>query len=216
MFSEKLPVAKSTESSLIDNLNSLMQYHKLHEASLARITNIPQPTLHKILTGKTADPRISTLKILADHFNTSIDELYVGNGKPGITQAKSETQSIPIISWEECIKGSGYFNILLPANWHQWLVVDMLDKRLYALTTKPCMELIFAIGTVLVIDTQKKPKDGDLVIVHYPNSQEATLRKLTIDGLNQLLAPINPHLSSDKITNEIKILGVVIQSRYTY
>lgn len=78
------------------------------------------------------------------------------------------------------------------------------------------MEPIFSVGTILIVDPQKKAKDGDLVVVYYPNSQEGTLRKLTVDGPNQLLAPLNPSLPSDELNDKTKILGIVIQSRYTY
>lgn len=217
MLAEQCSLENKTDNSLlIRNLHALVLHHNLNEAKLARITNIPQPTLHKILTGKTTDPRISTLKILADYFNTSVDELYTGVGKPGITHPQRDTQSVPIISWGECTKGANFLNGLLPSNWDKWLSVDFIGKRLYALVSKPSMEAIFPIGTVLIIGPQKKPKDGDLVVVYYPNSQEGTLRKLTVDGPNQLLAPPNPNLPSDELKDDINILGVVIQSRYTY
>src|SRR5579863_6988609 len=64
--------------NLTDNLRHLMQLKDISEAALARKTAIPQPTLHKILAGKTNDPRASTLKALADFFEISIDELLTG------------------------------------------------------------------------------------------------------------------------------------------
>ncbi len=205
-----------SDSLLIRNMQALMQHHNLNEAKLARIADIPQPTLHKILAGKTTDPRISTLKILADYFNTSVDDLYMGVSKTSLARTTAHVQSIPVISWQDCGKGLHFIHRLTPAQWHQWLVVEFLEKHLYALTTKPSMESAFHIGTTLIIDPLKTPKDGDLVIIHYPNSQEATLRKLTIDGPNQLLAAIHPNLRSDELTPEIKLLGIVIQARYTY
>ena len=206
----------TNHSPLISNLQTLMHHHNLNEAKLARITNIPQPTLHKILAGKTADPRISTLKILADYFNISVDKLYAGIGRPGNTQVQPITQSIPIISWDECTKGASFYNNLTLSNWKNWLIIDLPREHCYALNTKPSMEPTFPIETTLVIDPQKKPKDGSLAVVYYPDSQEATLRKLIVDGPNQMLAPINPTLPTDELTHDIKILGVVVQSKYTY
>jgi transcriptional regulator with XRE-family HTH domain len=43
--------------------------------SLARRTGINQPTLHKIMSSGTADPRISTLLALAKFFDVSVEEL---------------------------------------------------------------------------------------------------------------------------------------------
>lgn len=36
---------------------------------------MPQPTIHRILTGESTEPRLSTLKPLADYFGVSVSEL---------------------------------------------------------------------------------------------------------------------------------------------
>src|SRR3990167_1003734 len=87
---------------LIHNLRALMKKAGINEAELSRRTNIHQATVHKILAGKTEDPRASTLKTLSDFFGISIDELLSGN--PIATSEKSaatSAQSIPVISWKE-------------------------------------------------------------------------------------------------------------------
>lgn len=207
----------NTDSSpLISNLRTLMQRHNLSEAKLARVTNIPQPTLHKILAGKTSDPRISTIKILADYFETSIDDLYTGIVKSDTATVQHDKTSVPVISWQDCVRENSFLDRLSHSNWEAWLSSDFTKKHLFALITKPSMEPLFSKGTILIIDSQKNPKDGDLVVVYYSNSKEGTLRKLTIDGPNVLLVPLNTNLPSDNLNDNIKILGVVCQSRNTY
>lgn len=48
-------------------------------SSLARRTGVNQPTLHKIMSGETEDPRLSTMLALATFFDVSVEEL-VGEG----------------------------------------------------------------------------------------------------------------------------------------
>ena len=60
------------------NIRRMMNQFKVTEAEVSRRTHVPQPTIHKILSGKTTDPRASTLKSLADYFKISIDELVTG------------------------------------------------------------------------------------------------------------------------------------------
>ena len=71
-----IPLHKKEEAGeqswLVNNIKRLMMAKGLNEAKLAKRTNIPQPTLHKILSGKTEDPRVSTLKLLAEFFNVSL------------------------------------------------------------------------------------------------------------------------------------------------
>src|SRR3990167_9047265 len=107
---------------LVLNLRELMKKSGLNEAKLSRATNIPQATVHKILAGKTEDPRASTLKTLSDFFGVSIDELLSGDPVP-----KSPTvavQYIPIISWEECVNSAQFTSQLTPSNWNKWVVSE--------------------------------------------------------------------------------------------
>ncbi|WP_423063634.1 LexA family protein [Candidiatus Paracoxiella cheracis] len=198
----------------INNLHHLMLENSITEAELARRTKIPQPTLHKILTGKTADPRVSTLQSLANYFGLTVDELFTGLEIAKRTQ--TNTQSIPIISWSDSIQGLSLLNKLSPSNWDEWIVTESIAKNAFGLESKPSMEPRFPKKTILIIDPSTCSKDGDLVIVHYPNTEEATLRELSIDGPNQMLLPIKPNLPTDKLTDDFKILGVVVQSRFSY
>ena len=43
--------------------------------SLARRTGINQPTLHRIMSGETEDPRLSTMLVLAKFFDVPVEEL---------------------------------------------------------------------------------------------------------------------------------------------
>lgn len=202
----------SPEQALIDNVRDLLAMHKMNEAELARQANIPKPTLHKILAGSTEDPRISTLQAIAAAFNMTVDELYI----PNITntkQHKIEMQPIPIISWADCLKETRFIENLNAANWKKWLVVGNIKKGLYALNSKTSMELQFPAGTVFIVDPKNIPRDGDLVIIKYPNAEEATLRELAIDGPTKLLLPINDYGEREKLTNNIQIIGTVIHSR---
>ena len=206
----------SPKSLLISNLKTLMRTHNINEATLARETQIPQATLHKILSGKTSDPRISTLKVLADHFMTSLDDLYIYDMSQGIHEKKS-ANSIPIISWQDCINSPAFIESLTTTNWEHWLVMDrVLHKSSYALSSKPCMEPRFPRGTILTVDPEILPDDGDLVIVHYPDTSEATLRELSQDGPVKMLLSYNQNISPEQLTKKIKIIGTVIQSRFTY
>src|SRR3990167_4538826 len=169
-----------TIENLTTNLRHIMKLKGITEAELARKTHIPQPTLHKILSGKTNDPRASTVKSLADFFDISIDELLTGAPSTKSQNTASKTQSIPIISWGQCIDATNYIKNLTPTNWSCWIVSEFLSEHAYALTSKPCSDLRFPKGTVLIIDPKITAEDGDMVIVHYPNTQEATLREISI------------------------------------
>ena len=209
---------QSTEHDLlIFNLRKLMQNARLNEADLSRKTHIPQATLHKILSGKTEDPRASTLKTLSDFFGISIDELLTGNTILQASQDSStQIQSIPIISWKECTHSSDVTSNLTASNWEQWVVSEFIGANAFALHTKPSMAPRFPKGTKLFIDPEIKPVDGDYVVVLYPGTDEATLREFSTDGPTQLLLPINPNAESARMDTNITIIGVLVKSSFSY
>jgi len=206
----------SPNDTLIENLRHFMTTEKIHEAELCRQTSIPQPTLHKILTGKTADPRMSTLQMLAHYFGVTLDALYENHALKNHYGALTG-KPIPIISWSECIQFRGFIKNLSASNWEHWVIVDSHhNESLFALKSKASMEPRFPRGTVFIVDAKIAPKDGDLVIVHYPDTKECALRELSIDGRDELLLSLNGHGKSERLMKSIRIVGVVVQSRFTY
>lgn len=62
-------------SSVADILSRLMQRQGLGASALARATGVNQPTLHRILSGASADPKTGTLRLLADYFGLTVAQL---------------------------------------------------------------------------------------------------------------------------------------------
>lgn len=60
---------------LADNLRTLMAVESLSENQLSRNTGVPQPTIHRILSGRVSDPRDGTVRPLADYFGVSVEEI---------------------------------------------------------------------------------------------------------------------------------------------
>ncbi len=211
-------LAETLESTddLTNTLHKLMNERNISEAELARRTNIPQPTLHKILSGKTGDPRASTLKSLADFFGVTIDMLLTGSSQSITSSTGKKTQSIAILSWSECIDASKLIRSLNSTNWDNWITTEYPSTNAYALTSKPSMEPRFPKGSTLIIDPNIKPEDGDLIVVHFPNTNESTMRELSIDGPTKLLIPICKNLPAEACTPEIKELGVLVKSIFRF
>lgn len=207
----------ATEQSwLVYNIKRLMAAKGLNEATLAKKTSIPQPTLHKILSGKTADPRVSTLKLISEFFNISLDcAIYTPPHEQfdlAINGVKRQTKHIPIISWQQAVDAASFLTILTPSNWEDWQIATVKSEQVVSLVSKSSMEPRFSKGTLLMLDLNAKPIDGDLVVVHYPNTDEATLRQLFLDGPVKRLKTLNQEQDGDILDDKIRILGVIIQT----
>jgi len=63
-------------SQLTDNINYLMQKRGIENPTqLAAAVQMTQPTIYRILTGESADPRTATLQPIADYFGITVEGL---------------------------------------------------------------------------------------------------------------------------------------------
>lgn len=62
-------------SEIAKNVKRLKKEKGLSKSDLVRETGLDYHTIAKIESGKTPDPRISTIKKIADVFNVSIEDL---------------------------------------------------------------------------------------------------------------------------------------------
>jgi transcriptional regulator with XRE-family HTH domain len=202
-----------------DTLRFLMkQSDHMNETQLAKAVNIPQPTIHRLLSGKVTDPRISTLNTLAMYFNISLDQLL---GNIPINKENKKTSRyinpLPIISWDNTVNAKSLIESLTPQNWQEWASIDIETSSIsYALVSKPFMSPRFPIGSILIIDSEIRASDGDLVIVYFKKANDVSIREIILDGCSRKLRSILSDADTEPLTDEHEILGVVIQTRFSY
>src|SRR5690606_25221645 len=65
-------------------------------------------------------------------------------------------------------------------------------------------------GMIIIVDPTASAENGDLVIAKDGASNKATFKKLSFDGDDIYLVPLNPDLKPKLITRELHICGVVV------
>ena len=70
-----------------DNLAYLLAKNGLNATLLAGRTGVPQPTIHRILSGDSTDPRTATLFPLAEYFGVTVEWLRTPEGTPDAPRA---------------------------------------------------------------------------------------------------------------------------------
>lgn len=201
------------------NLEFLMKKKKINASRLAEVVNVSQPTIHRLLTGKLEDPRLSLLTEIANYFSVSLERLLGRDEQENITSFNDHYKGlshVPVIGWNDVVKGL-HSSDLSPNTWSDWLVVDKnISKNSFALKSKRSMEPRFPTNSLLIIDPSMEPMDGDLVVVHYQDTTEATLREIRLDGPKKELLQITGEPLANEISQNIEILGVVVQTRFSY
>ncbi|EJM85214.1 MULTISPECIES: LexA family protein [unclassified Pseudomonas] len=67
-------------------------------------------------------------------------------------------------------------------------------------------------GMMILVDPAIVPEPGKLVIAQWPDSAEATFRKLIEEGGQRYLVPLNPTYPKALYTEACRIIGVVVQA----
>jgi SOS-response transcriptional repressor LexA len=181
--------------NLAVNLRSLLRLKNITITQLSNALDIPMMTIRRLLSGETTDPRISTLKLVADYFNVSVDSLMQPNSQTSLKSHSSlKPQFVPILDWDTAEKIKN-INELELNTWKNWQSVNIAPQisigiNAFALESRPSMYPRFPQGTLFIIDPEVTPKDGDIVLIKIKNNHELTLRELRIDPPEWILQPL--------------------------
>ena len=177
------------------NMRSLLDEHRITENEVAQSLNIPVMTIRRLVSGETTDPRISTLKLIADFFNISIDSLIEDNtSKSMVLMSKATPQFVPVLDWKTAtiIKSIKDIDLKTWKEWHPIVLGEQtpLGNNAFALESRPSMQPRFPVGTLFIIDPNEVPRDGDIVLIKMKTDGNLSLRELIIDVPRWQLQPI--------------------------
>ena len=184
---------------------------------MAREVNIPRATINRLVSGRTPDPRASTLNAIAVYFNITVDQL-IGK-KPLLNNEEdiiSTTNSlVPVIELEESLEWENILSRITLSNHSDFIVMDhSAHQGKFAIRVKgDSMWPQFQINAILVISVNKPVKNRDFVIAYIRQSNEIVFRQMVIDGKYKFLKAINSLFPTITLNEEDKIIGSVIQTR---
>ncbi len=217
-----LEIDKSQVELLSKNIQSLLNNNGLTINQLAARLKMPSMTLRRILLGETTDPRISTLKLIADYFDVSIDQLI----EPAAMRRQSNTSikpvTVPLIDWVDISSFASNREHFDLSGWQEWQTIPTgkekeLSDYSFALSSKPCLHPRFPLGTTFVIDPQVVPKNNDFVLVSFKGVDDITIKLLKIDPPESFLCSVcldtKPMLYDEKTYGILGVVMLTIHSR---
>lgn len=201
------------------NLMQLMQMKDLTEAQLSREVSMAQPTVHKLMSGATTDPRISTLIPIANYFDVSIDQLLglVPFDATLISTDRITHSSIklPILPWEHLIEYRKKLSDFTLSNWGEWVTINKpMTKESYATKIKnSSFSTPFSNNTTIVVNPSLGPFNGCYILLKSINSESLTIKKCLFDGgdcwLMSLIDGVQPiSWNEDNWLN----LGIIVET----
>lgn len=191
----------------------------LTQVELAEKVGTSQQSIEQLENGKTKRPRY--LPELARVLLVSIEWLLDGNNDNNVSQPhpSDKRNKYPLISWvtagewQEAVEA---YNLKDIDEWYESDIHIMGDAFWLRVEgdsmTSPVGQSIPE-GHMVLVDTGREPKNGSLVIAKLTDANEATFKKLIIDGGNKYLKGLNPNWPMTPINGNCKIIGVVIEAR---
>lgn len=205
--------------NLANKLAQLLRKKELTANAFAKKSGIPQPTIHKILEGKTTNPGINTIEEIAANLDISpcefFDYSYTSN-------MEGLTPKIPLYPWFTCMdiqeqmvdseenRSDGYF---FPEEIHgeQRLFCLKIEGNYYVPT--------FRDGDIVFFDANKKPVSGSYVVVADDHDADGdmvflvTIEQIITDGIRLYLRSLNidiPDTQLRPLFKNQKIIGTCI------
>jgi SOS-response transcriptional repressor LexA len=212
----RIEINERNINKIAKNMRTLLDEHRVTENEVAQSLKIPVMTIRRLVSGETTDPRISTLKLIADHFNISVDSLIENNTSRSMAlMSKATPQFIPVLDWKTATTITSVKDIDLKT-WKEWHPIVLgeqtpLSNNAFALESRPSMQPRFTVGTLFIIDPNEVSTDGDIVLIKMKTDGNLSLRELIIDVPRWQLQPIV--LGSETLffdEQQHHILGIVI------
>ena len=206
-------------------LKKLLFDNNMKAVDLAREVNLPAPTIHRLITGKSTRPYPSSLKPIADFFSVTIDQLLgeepISSNNTNLTNQSKDILSkniihVPILPWNSLSdfknsSGNLCENVLFAGK--------ISGNGFATIMQDSSMEPIFSKGNILIFDPLKQYKDRSYVLVYLQEAGLHVFRQLLIDLNLKYLKPLNSDLSVFKmrvLEEKDKIIATLVEARQIY
>src|SRR6185437_7190311 len=200
--------------TLPEVLKNLMESRDISNAhQLGKKAGLPANIIIDILTGRTTNPKIKTLQILANFFSISIPQLCGIDVLPPnyeaaaiatsqISVPKLNLQQIPLwLSGGKLIDNITYLNVNLPPIKEKQYAVAIQDNRYFP-------DLL--VGTTLILGAEVLPRNNDLVVALVDKLISIYEQMDTRDN-KVVLREAGSKNEIEVAQSNLKILGTVMQ-----
>jgi len=198
---------------LSKNLEFLLKKNELSSAKLSHASGVDKPIISRILSGKTTNPKVETLKPIADFFGITIDQLIgskINLDKEHGVVVQINRLRVPIIDW----KHISYW-LDIKSSYNASKTIDAktsASKDSFALTIKDNQfEPRFSINSVIIIDPSLTPKNRDYILTKSKNSDTITIEQIIFENKKTFLKTVSSKFKIREI-KKLSCFGTITES----
>lgn len=204
-----------------------------NQNEIARRADIHQPTLQRILSGASKEPRDSTIRPLAEFFGVTIPQLRGHEPLPpageaaappprfdaNVGPAPDSKGMVPLISWVQAGAWSDIADPYVVGDAEEWLPCPVgHGPRTFAVRVRgqsmynPGGEKSYKDGDIIYVDPDRHACNKSMVVVRLDDRAEATFKQLVIEGEERYLMALNPAWPERimRVDERATICGVVV------
>lgn len=177
-------------------LKKILFDRNMRPADLAREIDMPIPTIHRIVTGKSTRPYPGSLQAIAKYLGVTINQL---TGEEPLFQdidklpVSKDARAILIIDWSQI--SNHYASNQQLKQTSELVVINVSEDAFALIMPDYSMEPLFQKNSILIFDPKAVANDRDYVLVKLHNPESYIFRQLLIDGTNRFIKPLNSEIS---------------------
>ena len=120
---------------------------------------------------------------------------------------------VPLISFTQAGNWTEVVDPFQPGVSDHWVkTTARVSMRAYALRIRgDSMEPAISDGAIIIVDPERDPENGQVVVVRQNHDTEATVKRLVVDGGHRYLKPDNPRYPIMQMADDAVFCGVAVQ-----
>ncbi|MFS7253828.1 LexA family protein [Rahnella rivi] len=207
--------------TMSDRINQRMKLLRLRSTNLMSATGASKGTVSQWVNGGT-EPSARYLSKLAEVLGVTERWLYegglieesTGNALPGpeLRRRVPLLSSVQAGAWKEIVEGhlqdvTEWIETtakVSPYSFSLRVTGDSMDSP-------PGQGISLPNGSIVIVDPDVEAINGRIVVARINGSNEATVKKLAIDGPNMYLMPLNPNFKPIPFDERCEIIGVCVR-----
>jgi SOS-response transcriptional repressor LexA len=134
------------------------------------------------------------------------------------TLSNVNLRRVPLVSWVQAGKKNPVSDPHPPGAPEEWEEASVsVSEGTFALKVRGDSMVApdgsgFPDGATIIVDPAIEARNGDFVVVRFNDADEATFKKLVVDGPLKILKPLNPTYPPIPVTEDARLAGVVVET----
>ena len=212
--------------NIAERLRSKMIEHGLNESELGRRSDVPQPTINRILSGESASPRRPTVEKIARTLKVSPNWLMFGgpdesksfDSNVELALQPSRSFSYPEISWVQAGAVSEAMELrnVSSCEMHSsdvWAGENGFWLKVMGPSMTSPVGPSFPEGFLILVAPQFDAHSGQFVVAKLTDSNEATFKQFIRDSGVFYLKPLNPSFPTIPMDDAWELVGTVVDGK---